>query len=144
MPKIKKRILSLLMVLCLLFCLAPVSAFAVTQSEIDQIQQQKEALSAKRWESQQKVDELESRQASVLEQKAALDQRNQYALEQIQLISQQIDLYAEMIADKGKEVDAGQSPGRGAACALPGPGPGHGGERKLRLPVPHPQDLQPG
>lgn len=109
MPKIKKRILSLLMVLCLLFCLAPVSVFAVTQSEIDQIQQQKEALSAKRWESQQKVDELESRQASVLEQKAALDQRNQYALEQIQLISQQIDLYAEMIADKGKEVDAARA-----------------------------------
>lgn len=109
MPKIKKRILSLLMVLCLLFCHAPVSAFAVTQSEIDQIQQQKEALSAKRWESQQKVDDLESRQASVLEQKAALDQRNQYALEQIQLISQQIDLYAEMIADKGKEVDAARA-----------------------------------
>ena len=43
------------------------------------------------------------------EQKAALDQRNQYALEQIQLISQQIDLYAEMIADKGKEVDAARA-----------------------------------
>lgn len=108
---VKKRIsakgfLSLLMVLSLLLCLFPAQAFAVTQDEIDEIQRQKDELTALRWQSQQKVDDLESQQASVLEQKAALDERNQYALEQIQLISEQIDLYEEMISDKAEEVEA--------------------------------------
>ena len=54
-------------------------AFAVKQSDLDWIEQQLETLSIQREESQAKVDELQNRQASVLEQKAALDARNQYA-----------------------------------------------------------------
>lgn len=101
-----KRIIALITMLALCLSLGITQAFAVTQAEIDEIQRQKDELTAMRQQSQQKVDELEAQQASVLEQKAALDERNLYALEQISLISEQIDLYSEMIADKGREVDA--------------------------------------
>lgn len=101
-----KRLISLLTMLALCLSLCVTQAFAVTQAEIDEIQRQKEELTAMRQQSQQKVDDLEAQQASVLEQKAALDERNRYALEQISLISEQIDLYSEMIKDKGREVDA--------------------------------------
>lgn len=101
-----RSIIALITMLALCLSLGITQAFAVTQAEIDEIQRQKDELTAMRQQSQQKVDELEAQQASVLEQKAALDERNLYALEQISLISEQIDLYSEMIADKGREVDA--------------------------------------
>ncbi len=101
-----RPIAALFAVLAVLVCLFPAQAMAVTQEEIDEIQRQKEALTALRVESQNKVDELEAQQASVLEQKAALDERNQYAIEQLQLISEQIELYSQMIDDKSAEVDA--------------------------------------
>ena len=104
--KCLKSLVSLITIFSLLLSLGFTEAFAVTQSEIDEIQHQKDQLTALRQQSQQKVDELKAQQASVLEQKAALDERNQYALEQIQLISEQIDLYAEMIADKALEVES--------------------------------------
>lgn len=104
----RKGLLSLLLVFALLLSVFPAQALAVSQAEVDEIERQKEQLTALRQESQQKVDELEAQQASVLEQKAALDERNQIALEQIQLISQQIDLYSEMIADKALEVEGAQ------------------------------------
>ena len=53
-----------------------------------------------------KIDELQARQASALEQKAALDERNQYALKQVQLITEQVELYNELIAEKAEEVEA--------------------------------------
>lgn len=102
---IKRAFLSVLMFIILISSV-PVTAFAVTQAEIDDIQKQKEELTAMREKSQERVDELKAEQASVLEQKAALDKRNWYALEQLSLIAEQIGLYDEMIADKAKEVDA--------------------------------------
>lgn len=101
-----KSVISLITMLALCLSLGFTQAFAVTQAEIDEIQRQKDELTALRQQSQQKVDELEAQQASVLEQKAALDERNLYALDQISLISEQINLYSEMIADKAREVDA--------------------------------------
>lgn len=100
-----RSIIPLITILALCLSLCATQAFAVTQAEIDEIQRQKDELTAMRQQSQQKVDELEAQQASVLEQKAALDERNLYALEQISLISEQIDLYSEMIADKAREVE---------------------------------------
>lgn len=100
-----RSIIALITMLALCLSLCVTQAFAVTQEEIDEIQRQKDELTAMRQQSQQKVDELEAQQASVLEQKAALDERNLYALEQISLISEQIDLYSEMIADKAREVE---------------------------------------
>lgn len=75
----RKGIVSLLVLFSLSISLRAGEAFAVTQSEIDDIQRQRESLTAQREQSQAKVDELQAEQASLLEQKAALDARNQYA-----------------------------------------------------------------
>ena len=102
----RKGIVSLLVLFSLSISLRAGEAFAVTQSEIDDIQRQRESLTAQREQSQAKVDELQAEQASVLEQKAALDARNQYARVQIQLINEQIELLDELIKQKEEEVNA--------------------------------------
>ena len=89
---------------CLSFSQA--EAFAVKQSDLDWIEQQLETLSIQREESQAKVDELQNRQASVLEQKAALDERNQYTQKQIDLINEQLALMEDLVKQKEEDVKA--------------------------------------
>lgn len=88
----------------LLFGVLPAPVFAVTQAEIDQLEKKKEAIEKKVEEKQAVVDELEARQASVMEQKQALDERNEYLLQQIQLNDEQIVLYDQLIEQKAEEV----------------------------------------
>lgn len=101
-----KRLASLSIVFAIMLSLVQVNAFAVTQFELEEIQQEKNELTAQREQCQVKIDELQARQASALEQKAALDERNQYALKQVQLITEQVELYNELIAEKAEEVEA--------------------------------------
>ncbi len=58
---------------------------------------------------QHQFDFYSGKQASVLEQKAALDERNEYAKQQLALVQEQIDMYSEMIAEKKKEVEAAKN-----------------------------------
>ena len=87
----------------------PAQVFAVTQAEIDALERRKEAIEAKVEEKQAVVDELEAQQAGVMEQKKALDERNTYLLEQLQLNAEQIALYDEMIEEKAQEVEAAKA-----------------------------------
>ena len=101
-----KCLASLSIVFSIVLSLVQVNAFAVTQFELDEIQKEKEELTAQRELCQAGIDELQARQASALEQKAALDERNQYTLKQVQLITEQVELYNELIAEKAEEVEA--------------------------------------
>jgi len=107
----KRKIKSLLaLMLCFTMCSAlvletlPVTAEAVTQAEIDALKAQRDAIKAQRQEKQAVVEQLEAEKASVVEQKRAMDERNTYTLQQIQLNSDEIELYDEMIADKELEL----------------------------------------
>ena len=82
----------------------PCGAYAVTQAEIDALKEERDAIRAQRQEKQAIVEQLEAYKASVVEQKRAMDERNMYTLQQIQLNSDEIALYDEMIADKEKEL----------------------------------------
>ena len=99
-------LLSLTMVFTLVLGVLPNEAHAVTQAEIDALQEQKDALTAQRQEKQDIVDELESQHATVLEQKLAMDARNKFTQQQIDLTNNQIELYGQMIEDKKLEVEA--------------------------------------
>lgn len=99
-------LLSLTMVFTLVLGVLPNDAHAVTQAEIDALQAQKDALTAQRQEKQNIVDELESQHATVLEQKLAMDARNKFTQQQIDLTNNQIELYGQMIEDKKLEVEA--------------------------------------
>ena len=61
-------ILVLLMVVSLIVSVLPVSAYAINQEEIDNIQQQKDYLSNRVQECQNRIDLLKNEQANVLEQ----------------------------------------------------------------------------
>lgn len=100
-----KALLSLALVLALLFSAAPMPAFAVTQDEIDALKAQRNEITAQREEKQAVVDQLESEHATVLERKLAMDERNMYTIQQIELNAQEIALYDDMIAEKGRELD---------------------------------------
>ena len=102
-------LMAVLMLMMLIVSVIPTSAYAVTQSDIDQVQRRKEEILAQRQASQEKIDQLREQEASVLEQKAALDERNEYAAEQIALVKEQIEMYSQMLAEKEKEVEAAKA-----------------------------------
>ena len=104
MKKRTKKLLCLALCLCQLLCAAPLRAAAVTQEDIDALKAQRDAIEEKRMEKQAVVDQLEAEQASVVEQKRALDERNLYTYQQIQLNDEEIALYDEMIAEKEEEL----------------------------------------
>ena len=104
-----KSILALL--LCIVMCSGivlesvPMQAAAVTQAEIDALKAKRDTIKAQRKEKQAVVEQLEEEKASVVEQKKAMDERNTYTLQQIQLNNDEIALYDEMIAQKQLELE---------------------------------------
>ena len=78
------------------------------EAELDAIEQQKEELQAQRKEMQAGIDELLAQRDTVLEKKALLDEQNQYAVEEMELIDEQIDVYTGLIEDKAEELAEAQ------------------------------------
>ena len=98
------------MLLCLL-CgavltgLTPVKAAAeVSQAEIESLRAKRAAIQAQREEKQAEIDELTESAVDILVQKRALDERNTYTLQQIELNNEEIAIYDRMIAEKEQEV----------------------------------------
>ena len=103
------KILALTLVCALCLSAVPVPAFAVTQDEVNAMRAERDAIAAKRQEKQAVVDQLEAEQAGVMERKRAMDERNAYTLQQIQLNNEEIAIYDEMISAKAREVDAART-----------------------------------
>lgn len=103
------KALALMLVCALSLGAMPIAAHAVTQDEVNAMRAERDAIAAKREEKQAVVDQLESEQAGVLERKRAMDERNAYTLQQIQLNNEEIAIYDEMIAAKAREVDAAKA-----------------------------------
>lgn len=103
-------IMAALMLLSLIAGVLPILAYgegvtAEDDQRLAQLQQEKESLAKQRKSAQNKLDELKAEQAKVIEEKIVLEERNDTAKQEIKLIGDEIDLYTEMIAEKGKEVD---------------------------------------
>ena len=101
--KHKKLSIIISLLLVLLFIM-PLTAYGVSQSDIEKVQEEREELAERQRNSQSKIEQLKEEQASVMEQKAALDERNAIAAEQLRLIQEQIELYHSMIQDKAQDV----------------------------------------
>ncbi len=90
-------------VLCICLCLTAFPALAVTQAEIDALEQQRDALK----ESEENIDEqlkaLEDSLDAALERKAALDEQSAILRQDILLLEEEIAIYNSLVADK-KEV----------------------------------------
>ena len=93
-----------LLSLVMVFSILTPQALAVTQAEVDAMKELRNELRAKRDAQQAIIDELEEKQAGIMEMKYAMDERNSYALEQIELNNQEIELYNQMIEDEAKKL----------------------------------------
>ena len=99
-------LLALIFIVSLMTALIPINASAASQSEINQLTQQRKELQAKQKEQQKTINNLRSKKASVVDQKAALDQENDLAQQEIEVVKQQITAYDQQIEDKGVELEA--------------------------------------
>ena len=101
---LKQRFFCLFLCTCLFITLLPLSASAVSQSELEALRAKRDAIMEQREEKQAEIDALKEDAVGILVQKRALDERNMYTMQQIQLNNEEIALYDQMIADKEKEV----------------------------------------
>lgn len=102
--KLLCALLSLALLMPLTAQILPGAAYAVSDSELDELKEERDALVKQRQAQQAVVNDLRAQQASVLAVKQALDERNMYTQWQIDLTQQEIELYDDMIADKSLEV----------------------------------------
>lgn len=104
------RVLALLLaMLFLVTALTPIGAVAVSQEDVDELQGQKDELASKTAACQSKIEQLQAEHAAAIEQKAVLDERNDYIKEVLALTERQIQVYTELIESKAKEVEAAKA-----------------------------------
>ncbi len=97
--------LAVLMLFGVLFSvLGGISALAVSQSEIDALEDERQEIRDRQTDVKEQLDSLQEDMASALDKKAALDEQNDLKRQDIEIINQQILLYDRMIAEKAIEV----------------------------------------
>ena len=82
---------------------------AVSQSEIDALEEQRDELKAEREGMQAEIDALKDEQAGVLEQKRVLDEQNEVYRQELELIEEQVSLYTRLVEEKAAELDKAMS-----------------------------------
>ena len=99
--------LAVLMVVSLLAVLVP--ARAVTQSEINNLKQQQEAIKKQQVQQQANIQSLRDQKADVMSQKQALDQQTALLMQEITNVEAQIELYNSLVAEKELELQDAQA-----------------------------------
>lgn len=99
------RIISLL--LCVAVFLS-IPSLAVSQAQIDALEEEREGLRGQRDDMQAEIDALKSDQDNALAQKYALDAQNELHRQEIELIDEQISIYTKLVEQKSLEVEAAQ------------------------------------
>lgn len=101
-------IIAIILVLLMAFSLvagALSTAFADSDSELEQLKKDRDELVKEMYAQQAKVEELESQHADVVSQKLAMDERNEACRREIAVLEREIELYEAMIEQKGIEVE---------------------------------------
>lgn len=102
--------LAALMLFSLVFAaLGSIMASAASTSDLEQLEDEKQAIHDQKVEAGNKAASLREQKAAWMEQKEALDERNRLAQEEIVNTQKQIEVYNEMIAEKQVEADAAQA-----------------------------------
>lgn len=104
--RILRTVSALLALVIFAMAVVPVSpALAVSQSEIDALEEQRDELKAEREDMQAEIDALKDEQAGVLEQKRALDEQNEVYRQELELIEEQVELYTRLVDEKASELE---------------------------------------
>ena len=106
MVRIIAVVLAALMAISLVSFIIPTRAHAVSQSDISALKQKRDEISAKVKEAEEYVKTLETEQASVLDQKTALEEQNAVAKEALALVAEEIAMYDGIIEEKTEELNA--------------------------------------
>ena len=101
--------ISCFLLLVMIFTLLPVPAYAVTQGEIDELRKKRAQIEQEHDEKQEIVDQLEEEKASVLEKKLAMDERNELTRQEIENLSDEIQLLDQAIVEKAIEVEVARA-----------------------------------
>ena len=81
---------------------------AASQSALNNLQAQQDELDQKKQELQSQINSLEYEQSTALAKKSVLDAQIELTQEEIGNITEQIDTYTQLVADKADEVEAAQ------------------------------------
>ena len=84
---------------------ASLPAYAVSQSEIDELQKKLDALEQQAQEQHDVINDLTSQKARFITRKLALDNKIEINRQMIELIGEQIEIYDEIIGEKQAELD---------------------------------------
>ena len=84
---------------------ASLPAYAVSQSEIDDLQKKLDALEQQAQEQQDVINDLTNQKARFITRKLALDNKIEINRQMIELIGEQIEIYDEIIDEKQAELD---------------------------------------
>ena len=84
---------------------ASLPAYAVSQSEIDELQKKLDALEQQAQEQQDIINDLTSQKARFITRKLALYNKIEINRQMIELIGEQIEIYDEIIGEKQAELD---------------------------------------
>lgn len=96
-------VLAAVMVFTLL--LSGISVLAVSQADIDALEEERQKIRDQQVDVIEQLEALEAEMASVIERKENLDMQNELNRQEIELINEQIEIYDQMIADKGEELE---------------------------------------
>lgn len=102
-------ILAVLMLISLIASAIPMLAYADDMDELAVLRARKEELTSQVAEIKERILGLQQEQGNVLEQKAALEERNRLAEEQLSVISAEIARYESIIREKALEVEAARA-----------------------------------
>ena len=100
--------MALVMTMSVMLSMMSVSAFAVTQSEIDSLRSQKSQLSSQKSQVQSTINSLQGQQSDLIALKNALDEKNAITVKQILNLNEQIELHTQLIEQKTVEVEEAQ------------------------------------
>ncbi len=101
---------ALLALVIFVMAIVPVSpVLAVSQSEIDALEEKRDELKAEREDMQAEIDALKGEQAGILEQKRVLDEQNEVYRQELELIEEQVELYTRLVDEKAAELEKAMS-----------------------------------
>jgi len=114
MKKLGRSAVSLLLCTAVLMASVVVTplttkAQAVSQWEIDALEQKKNTISQNMQNQKAALEALQAEQAGYIEQKTALDQQEDLAVQEINVTKEQLEMYRQMILDKQAEAEQAQA-----------------------------------
>lgn len=104
-------IMAVLMLLSLVSSIIPIIAYADEDYDytLSTLKEARDAISNQLSDVNARIEKLENEEAAVIDRKIALEQRNECALQELDIIGRELDLYNKMIEQKARDLEAAKS-----------------------------------